>query len=265
MPGLIARTSLASVVVMAPACDHPIAATADDVDFDEPRQAGFVPAPDFGGGTIVDCDLFLQDCPAGDKCMPWANDGGSAWNAARCSPVAPNAGAPGEACTVDGSGVSGLDDCERGAMCWDVDPETNEGTCIALLVGSGVHPICANPIGVPYLSADTLALCLPGCDPLAFDCGPGLGCYPRARGFACLPDVSGDNGGLGELCRFPNACGSGLVCLAAEVVPGCFGGGCCSAYCDVDAPICPEGTTCQPWWDGPPPTPYQTNLGICAS
>ncbi|MEX1364969.1 MAG: hypothetical protein AB1Z98_17710, partial [Nannocystaceae bacterium] len=30
------------------------------------------------------CSLFAQDCPDGEKCMPWANDGGDAWNATIC-------------------------------------------------------------------------------------------------------------------------------------------------------------------------------------
>ena len=73
------------------------------------------------------CSTFAQDCPPGFKCMPWASDGGNSWNATRCVPIAPDPNAPGEPCTVEGSGVSGLDDCDGTSMCWDVDPDTLEG------------------------------------------------------------------------------------------------------------------------------------------
>ena len=52
--------------------------------------AGFIYGAPDGGGISFECDLFEQDCPPGEKCMPWANDGGGAWNATRCSPVADN-------------------------------------------------------------------------------------------------------------------------------------------------------------------------------
>ena len=245
------------------ACDQQ-SLERDDADFDDPRQSTFVPAPDFGGGTIVDCSLFSQNCPAGHKCMPYADDGGSAWNASRCSPVSPDPRAPGQPCLVEDSAVSGIDDCERGAMCWDVDAGTLEGTCVAMLLGSGRHPICANPIGVPSLSAGhELTICLPSCHPLHDDCERGRGCYPREDGFACMPDVSGDTGDFGDPCEFPNVCRSGLACVAGDIVPNCAGLGCCAPYCDLDAPACPQGTTCQPWADDPPPTPHPELVGIC--
>ena len=42
--------------------------------------------PDDGGTGVFECDLWGQDCPDGEKCMPWASNGGT-WNATRCSPV----------------------------------------------------------------------------------------------------------------------------------------------------------------------------------
>ena len=247
---------------LAVACDgRPMSADA----FDDPRLAGFVPDPDLGSDTLsFACNPFTQNCPAGEECMPWANDGGSAWNALRCSPVSPNPGAPGDPCTAEDSRASGIDDCERGAMCWDVDPATLTGTCVAMIVGSGVHPICSNPIDVPYLSSGhTIAVCLPGCHPLAGDCAPEEGCYPSDYGFVCMQDSSGDGGLAGDPCRFPNVCRDGLVCLNERLVPGCTGAGCCAPYCDLDGATCPAGSTCQPWADVPPPTPYQELVGIC--
>ena len=78
------------------------------------------------------CSTFAQDCPPGFKCMPWASDGGNSWNATRCVPIAPDPNAPGEPCTVEGSGVSGLDDCDGISMCWEVDPDAVEGHCVSI-------------------------------------------------------------------------------------------------------------------------------------
>ena len=50
-----------------------------------PPGEGFIEMPD-GGGATNECNQWVQDCPEGEKCMPWANDGGSAWNATRCRP-----------------------------------------------------------------------------------------------------------------------------------------------------------------------------------
>ena len=130
--------------------------SADDGGADS--GIGFIEMPD-GGGASFECDLFAQDCPEGDKCMPWANDGGDQWNATRCSPVEDDAGVIGDECTADGSGVSGLDDCELGAMCWEVD-DMNMGTCVEMCVGSSGDPLC--PPGTwCYLGSDgSLAVCL---------------------------------------------------------------------------------------------------------
>jgi Ca-activated chloride channel family protein len=101
---------------------------------------GFLQDPD-GGGVSVECDGWAQDCPAGEKCMPWANDGKMAWNATKCSPLAPDAAMPGEACTVEGSPYSGVDDCDITGMCWEPD-ESLAGTCIAFCAGSEANPSC---------------------------------------------------------------------------------------------------------------------------
>jgi hypothetical protein len=70
-------------------------------------------------GLPLECDIWQNNCPDGYKCMPWANDGGGSWNALKCSPIDPNPAKPGEPCTVEGNGVSGVDNCEAGAMCWN--------------------------------------------------------------------------------------------------------------------------------------------------
>lgn len=203
--------------------------------------------------------------------MPWAYDGGSSWNATRCSPLADDPGAPGDPCTVVGSAVSGIDDCERGAMCWDVDPETNTGECIAFCEGVEENPTCTNPCDRCNLTSDGIVnLCLPTCDPLAQNCGHGEACYPIDDDFVCIVDASGDLGGVGDPCMFPNVCDPGLYCADASTLPGCESERCCAPFCDTaEADTCDAllpGTTCLPWFDRGRQAPggcVGTTIGAC--
>jgi len=230
--------------------------TEPDVDF--------IFDPDGGAGN--DCDLWLQDCADGYKCMPWANDGGSSWNAWRCSPVAEDPGARGDPCTVEGSGVSGVDDCELGAMCWDVDPETLEGHCIDLCIGDESMPACEHPQDTCHLTGSgVLAICLATCEPLIQDCGDGQACVDVSGNFTCVPDASGDMGAPGEACEFVNGCDPGLFCAGSEFVAGCMSVGCCTAYCEVGDPVppCEPGQICTPYYEEGEAPPGFELLGAC--
>jgi hypothetical protein len=247
-------------------------ASPDDSSSGDDTGAVFIVQPD-GGGSGFDCDLWGQDCVEGEKCMPWANDGGGAWNAARCSPLDPNPAQPGDECTVQGSGVSGIDNCALGAMCWNVDPETNIGVCAALCKGSQANPICEDPMASCTIANDgALILCLQDCNPLLMECQNGEACYPVNDGFQCAPDVSGDAGLFGDPCGFINVCDPGLFCAAPDSVPDCEGAtGCCSSFCDIWEPDasanCPGaagGQECVPAFDEGQATPDLENLGACA-
>jgi hypothetical protein len=223
----------------------------DDIPPASSDDGGFLAAPDGGG---FECDIWIDDCPPGMKCMPFANDGGGAWNDAKCMPLAEDPHAVGEPCTVEGNGVSGIDDCEARAMCWDVDPETNAGTCVAFCTGSEAKPTCADPCSRCRIFGEGVPIpCLPDCDPLAQDCGEGSACYPAEGRFDCAPDQGGDAGVLGDACEFINVCDPGLFCAPPETQPGCAGAtGCCAAFCDaLDADACAAipGTECIPWFD----------------
>lgn len=227
-----------------------------------------------GGILDPDCDPWAQDCPDNEKCNPWANDGGTSWNALKCVPVAPDPGQPGDACTVEGSGVSGVDDCDVAAMCWDVDPETNQGICVAFCQGSPGNPACDDPSTQCVIANDgALNLCLPSCDPLGQDCVDGQACYPVAESFACAPDASGpDQGTYGDPCEFLNSCDPGLFCAAADAVPGCAESqGCCSEFCDLSTAspgaACSGqagGQDCVPWYDEGTGQPGTEDYGACA-
>ena len=234
----------------------------------------FIQEPD-GGGTDVECDIWGQDCPDGEKCMPWANDGGSSWNATKCSPVDPSPKQPGDECTVEGSGVSGVDDCDVASMCWDVDPETNMGYCVSFCEGTPDAPTCSDPGTMCSIYNDgVLPLCLAGCDPLLQDCPNEDLCVTTAGGdgFVCVLDASGEEGQYGDPCEYVNVCDPGLFCANAEAVPGCQGSvGCCSEYCDLTAAdpnsACSglaQGQECTPWFEEGTAPPGLEHVGACA-
>lgn len=226
----------------------------------------FIVEPDVPFG--FECDPFAQDCPVGEKCNAWANDGGSSWNATACFPIDPAPVGVGETCIVQGSGVSGIDNCDLGAMCWDVDTMTNEGTCVALCTGSAVAPICDPGLTCAISNDGALNLCLPGCDPLLQDCIPGQACYPIGPGFTCAPDSSGTEGVDGDPCEFINVCDPGLMCIDGGSVEGCGGFvGCCTPFCDVSVggDPCPSALEeCVPYFDIGLAPPGFEDVGICA-
>lgn len=246
------------------------AGSFSDVPDPQGGGSGFITDPD-GGGLTIECSVWDQDCDAGEKCAAWASDGASSWNATRCVPLDADPVGVGEACTVEGSGVSGIDNCDGDSMCWDVDGETNEGTCVALCEGSENAPTCAPEGTACSISNEgVLIVCLPICNPLADECGNGQACYPSGEFFQCAPDASGeDQGQPGDSCEFVNACDNGTGCVNSALVPTCPAGssGCCSSFCDLTAeePGCLEGQECLPWYEmGQEPDACLEGVGICS-
>ena len=235
----------------------------------------FIADPDFGGcgggRSLYECSLWDQDCCPGEKCMPWANDGSNSWNATRCSEVADNPGQVGDECTVEGSGVSGIDDCDVGSMCYYVDPETNVGTCVAFCEGSQAAPMCEPGFLCSIANNGVLILCRRECDPLLQDCQGSAACLPAAgaEGFVCIVDASGESGAPGDPCEYLNSCDPGLLCADAQFVPGCQASGGCTEFCDLNDPnkddACSkkgEGVTCEAYYEMDPP-PGLENIGVC--
>jgi hypothetical protein len=199
---------------------------------------------DTGGTTgepSGDCDPFAQDCPPGEKCSAWADDGGGSWNATKCVPIAEDPAQPGEPCTVEASPVSGVDSCDLGSMCWDVDGSLM-GTCVALCTGTMDDPACAEDTTTCSITnGGALNLCLPICNPLGDDCDGGQGCYLGGSAFVCSPDGSGAAGQQGDECMYVNACDPGLVCMDGDYVAGCSDPACCSSVCNIsDLAACTE-------------------------
>ncbi len=233
----------------------------------EAESDGFIQRTD--GGIADTCNIFTQDCPAGMKCMPYADDGGSSWNNDKCVPVVDDPKQFGEPCFAAEGGVGGVDDCDLGLMCWEVDIDNN-GICFELCGGSPDAPICKAPKTTCGVYADaTLALCFPWCDPLAQDCEPWEVCVGSqfSDGFFCFPDESGDEGQLHDPCMYENACDAGLLCVDSASAVECdpMQETCCEPFCDLNLPeTCPgAGQVCNAYFDEGPAPPGCENVGIC--
>ena len=218
------------------------------------------------------CGVYAQDCPDGEKCMPYAEGGGSSWNNTKCVPVTGD-GKAGEPCMTDGGGVSGLDDCAKGVMCWDVD-EMNHGLCVEMCTGSESNPMCPEGSQCATTGEGILNLCLPSCDPLVQDCPGDDLCLPYNDTFICVLDGSGaDTGKALDPCEFANACDKGHLCLNPSASGKCDAnaGGCCMPLCDLaDQMAADEGckavaddTSCVSLYEeGTAPPDFET-VGYC--
>ena len=205
------------------------------------------------------CDPIAQDCPEGEKCVPYAN-GGSVWNADKCVPVLGDKG-PGEECVLDGV-MEGTDNCGSDSYCWAFEADDNIGTCMQFCTGTFDEPLCPEGAACIIANDNVIALCLPTCDPLDPVCADGEVCTWTGEAFQCI--FAGDELPTNEPCAFLNVCAPGNVCVQAESLPSCADAACCAAFCDLTDPICEvPGTECVPWFDPDPPPAGYENLGAC--
>ncbi|WP_271994512.1 ribulose phosphate epimerase [Nannocystis radixulma] len=247
---------------------EPTTAPATTSEGTSTTEGSFITPPDGGGGT-KECDQWTQDCPDGQKCMPYSGDGDNAWESLKCTPVMENAGQVGDPCTVEGSGVSGIDNCSEGMMCWDVTEGV--GVCVALCIGSPDAPDCAEPMTSCLISNDgVLTLCLPFCDPLLQDCPGDDLCIPNPQSpdaFLCVLDASGEEGQEFDACEYINACDKGLTCANPQVAAECDASaiGCCIPFCDTtEMGVCTgQGSECLAWYEAGMAPPGFENVGYC--
>ena len=222
------------------------------------EPTNFVGRPDLPQSHIQ-CDVFAQDCDPGQKCVPWANDGGGSWNATRCVDITGD-GAPGDPCTAPEGPVAGLDDCALGGLCWDLD-ENNQGTCVPLCTGSLDAPVCPPQTQCLLTSEGIINICLSVCDPLLQDCPDDQLCLPDGDSFTCVIDGSGDAGQVNDPCEFADACDKGLVCLdPALASSNCDpkANGCCQPFCEFPGSPCPNpDQQCVQWLES-------ETIGVCA-
>lgn len=227
--------------------------------------------PTSGGDEVgeAECDLWAQDCPPGNKCAPYDKDGDGIHDTPRCVPVDGAPDQAGDDCSIAGSIASGIDSCDLGLMCWNVDGE-NKGRCVAMCAGSPQDPKCPDGLLCDVSNGGALLLCVTTCDPLTPSCPQGQICLPGGPSqdyFICDVDASGDLGGYGDMCAYVNVCDAGLLCLGSASVPGCKSEGCCSEYCDLslDVPACSgEGQVCLAFYGGDPAPPGYENVGVCS-
>jgi hypothetical protein len=260
--GATSLTTLDTTMTTATTIDSGDVDDGDPTDDDATDGDTFITKPDVVCFThcSLECDQFAQDCPDDEKCMPWANDGGDEWNANKCAPVERAPAAIGESCIVQGSGFSGLDDCDFGAMCFGVDPLTNEGVCVPTCTGSEDAPICPEGLACTRGFDGYLNVCLPICDPLAPSCAADEVCantadYIVGGDFLCHPMPPFEPQPYGAPCFGLQACDAGLMCFPSEFLPGCVDESCCSLLGDVAAPpVCPDPMQeCIPVFEGDPP------------
>ena len=236
----------------------------DEVETDETETdegVGFVPDSDLFGCSISElsvCDEIAQDCPEGEKCVPFVVEDCSF---PKCIPVTGEQMA-GEPCTVD---AMGADDCDADSWCYpgSLDPELPT-VCIAFCQGTVDNSHCDDPSQIcmsDRLHYDGTLGCRPSCDPLMPE-----GCAPFER-CTLEPHISPSlfgcviGGGVadGEVCSGYQQCDSG-ECMAAEQLLGCEGAACCAPWCDLMAPDCAIGLECVPVEVDDP----NSTVGVCA-
>jgi hypothetical protein len=249
---------------------HVADTTGPDPSSSSSTTASFIVELDGGPGGY-DCDIIQQDCPEGQKCMPYSGDGDNSWESLACFPIVPDPDGLYEPCQVFESGVSGKDTCDKWLMCWNVDPDTGTGVCFGQCMGTWDNPSCADPQAVCNGGRSALSICLPGCDPLLQGCPLADLCVPNPQdpdSFICVIDGSGDEGQAFDVCEYANACDAGLLCanpaLAIECDP--MAPGCCIPFCDLSVmpPTCPgKDQQCLPWHEAGQAPPGLENVGVC--
>lgn len=220
---------------------------------------------DTSGGTS--CDVWLQNCPEGQKCTPYSQDGHGDWDSLRCVPITPTPKNAGEPCVfLDNDYFSGIDNCDRGLSCWSDGPEWTY-ICMPLCEGTSEAPLCAPGYSCLINSAGVLPICLPDCDPVAQNClVAGHRCVPdpeNTKLFKCEPDSSGMQGAVFDLCLDTSQCDPGTLCMSNASME-CGMSSCCVPFCLVGKDDCPGvGQVCQPWYQNVPAPPGLAHVGIC--
>jgi hypothetical protein len=222
-------------------------------------SSGFV--PDLGEDIEPSCDPFAQDCPEGEKCVPYAS-GVDTWDGNKCVPVTGD-GQPGDTCTSGGA-VAGTDNCGAESICWDVKDVEGEllGVCTPFCGGTADNPICEPLTSCVIANEGSITLCIATCDPLLQDCAEGLGCFWAVEDFNCV--FTTDEIPTGEPCGYINDCSPGNLCADAATLPSCNGSACCAPYCDLSSPSCSIAETeCVTFFEEGLAPPGYEDVGVC--
>jgi hypothetical protein len=240
--------------------------SADDDETDDETDTSddgmvFVPEDEFPTLCSLDelsvCDEFAQDCPEGEKCVPFHIDDCSFQ---RCETITGDKLA-GEPCSV---GEMGGDDCGVDSWCY---PGTFNleapAVCIPFCQGTPDESSCPEPTEVcvyDFVEYHGPLGCRPICDPLMPEgCNAVERCTLSHDGQSDFACVLGGAVADGEVCDHHQQCDSGL-CVLDESLLECAGESCCSPWCDLMAPNCAMGLECVPVEVDDP----NSTVGVCA-
>jgi hypothetical protein len=216
---------------------------------------------------VQDCSDFEQDCPAGQKCVPYST-GDSYFTYAdyTCVPVGGDQ-QQGEPCQSSGIETM-LDDCALGSFCvgpdaWSMMPFAGE--CALQCTGSPDDPMCPEGQVCELWGQGGPWTCETPCDPLAPNCEDGQSCHWDYYYFYCMP-VIGDVP-TGGPCSYVTECSPGNFCVDANALLDCAGDACCTSFCaldlgDADCAAQP-GTNCVSLFEPDQAPPLYANLGVC--
>lgn len=193
------------------------------------------PSPYRGPGS---CNPYAPDCPEGQKCSAWSEDGGT-----RCIPLSAQTVGEDEVCwTYSVANGDYLDNCDEGLFCDSrlIDPEdAGSGLCVAQCTCSPADRVCGDGawcFGNPTYPGIALCFSVDGCNPLKADCDEARACYPILR----VNDYAFH-------CRAPGVlppgspCPEGVNCDENSICSNNV----CRRVCDLEDPAaCEAGENC---------------------
>lgn len=257
-------TSETSTTEVEPGTESEDTTEVETSDADTTDDTTFVPAFDLPPEP-VDCDIFLQDCAEGQKCVPYGTTGGG-WDKQKCVPVLGDQTA-GEPCSYGGIEAA-TDNCDATSFCWDVIDIGGEpsGVCHPLCSGTPDDPECP-PGSACVITSSFQGVCvIHPCDPLLQDCYQAYACLWEGVSFGCHYTAEVP---AGEPCGYITDCAGGLVCTDAPALPECAAMACCSPFCqlglgDAQCDALP-GTSCVAFFEQDMAPVGFEHIGVCLS
>jgi len=204
----------------------------------QPTQSTRPVFVDAGCDTVVfpECNFTTPGCPS---CAPKCSvvESGNEY-ATACVPVS-GTRSVGETCERE---ALGRDDCAPGNLCSSValaGDATSTRVCRKLCTQAAQ---CTAPERCYQFSLNqpqVYGMCVPPCQPLDSDCGPGRHCIfvrDAAEIVFAMCDSHGDLA-EGALCNAPQECSKGMACALQNG---------CRVYCDPAHPCADASRVCTP-------------------
>jgi hypothetical protein len=204
------------------------------------------------GATRYGCDVFTQDCGAGQRCTPYAGTapGGSLLNV--CVPA--GALARDASCTREG-GRLGADQCGAGLFCSNFGQvSTDTRVCLPLCTQASQCGAGQGCVALP--NAPRAGVCAPTCTLGGSDCRAGTTCRNRqlwdgaptseedVTSFGASCEAMG-TGAEGASCTVNSECGANLECSRRSGSEAFA----CRRSCSTLV-ACPSGFTCSAYPGG---------------